>query len=202
VRRVVLLAIGVLTPLPALAYDLKDCWQTKDSALEIAACTHFIDSGALNPDQLPKAYTGRGVGHARLGHYPEALADHAKAIELAPQYPLPYVNRGSAYSAMGDYHKAVTDFDAALKLNGDHVGALNNRAWALYKLGDAARALADADRAASLKPESAAIHDTRAHVLEALGRKDEAIEAFRRALASDASLASAAEGLARLGAAP
>ena len=184
---------------PAAAFDLADCWQTKDPALEIAACTAFIEAGTLNPDQLPKALTGRGVGHARSGAYDKALADHGTAIGLAPSYPLPYVNRGSTYSAMGDYARAIADFGAALKLDADNAGALNNRAWAYFKLGRSAEALADADRAVGLKPKLAAVHDTRGHVLEALGRTVEAVAAFRQALTLAPDMASSRAALERLG---
>jgi tetratricopeptide (TPR) repeat protein len=183
----------------AKAFELGDCWQTKDPALEIAACTHFIESGSLNADQLPKAHTGRGVGLARSGRLDEAIAEHSKAIELAPGYPLPLVNRGSAWSARGDFAKAIDDFDAALRLDPANAGALNNRAWARLKLGDAAGALPDALEAAKLKPKAAAVHDTLGAVLAALGRRDEAIDAFKRALEIDPALVSATQALARLG---
>jgi tetratricopeptide (TPR) repeat protein len=53
-----------------------------------------------------------------------------------------------------------------------------------------------------LKPDAAQALDTRAHILEALGRREDAIAAFRRALAIEPRLSGSREGLKRLGASP
>ncbi|MEZ5776314.1 MAG: tetratricopeptide repeat protein [Hyphomicrobiaceae bacterium] len=186
-------------PAPAHAYTLMECYQTRDSDLEIAACTALIEAGGLTAEQLPKAHTGRGVGYARKGRYDAAIADHSRAIELDPSYPLAWSNRGSAWSGKGDYQKAIADFTEALARDPDHLPALNNRAWALYKLGRAGDGLADIERAIALKPRIAALHDTHGHILEALERREEAIDAYRRAIELDPAMSETRAALEALG---
>lgn len=187
---------------PAAADALADCYQTRDPALEIRACTGLIEAGGLDAATLAKVHTGRGVARVRTGDIDGGIADHDRAIALAPEFALAYANRGSAFSRKGEFARAVADFDRALELKPKLASALNNRAWARLKLGALEPAMADVDSALALRPADPGILDTRGHILEAMGRREEAIAAYRQALAAAPDLAESREGLKRLGAAP
>ena len=69
----------------------------------------FIEAGTLNPDQLPKALTGRGVGHARSGAYDKALADYNMATQIDPTYAAAYYSRGLIYEKQGKIEQAKSE---------------------------------------------------------------------------------------------
>ena len=66
------------------------------------------------------------------------------------------------------------------------------------KKGEAAKGLADIDRALSLDPESAYVHNVKANILAALGRRNEAIAAYKKALALAPDLQESVQGLKAL----
>ncbi len=195
-------AAVAVSPAIAAADQLADCYQTGEPQLELAACTSLIDAGGLDPLTLAKVHTGRGVALVKLGRATEALADHSRAIELAPEFATALANRGSAYIALGEFDNALADLDRAIAKDPNRAVALNSRAWALHKLGRQQAALADIEAALARKPGVAALLDTRGHIHEALGETAAAVADFRAALASDPSLTSSRDGLDRLGQSP
>ncbi len=204
-RLIVALVAGTVimaTAAATSADQLADCYQTKEPQLELSACTSLLEAGGLDALTLAKVHTGRGVALVKLGRAAEALADHSRAIELAPDFATAIANRGSAYNALGEFEKAIGDLDRAIALDSKRAVALNSRAWALHKLGRQQAALADIEAALARKPGAAALLDTRGHIREALGEAAAALADFRAALAQDPSLTSSRDGLIRLGAPP
>ena len=60
------------------------------------------------------AHESRANAYLHLGQYENALADSAKAIELAPSDFLAYVVRSDTYMELGQYDKAVADATKAI----------------------------------------------------------------------------------------
>ena len=92
----------------------------------------------------------------------------------------------------------MSDYDRAIELQPRYAKALVGRAQANLKKGEAAKGLADIDRALSLDPESAYVHNVKANILAALGRRNEAIAAYKKALAIAPDLQESVQGLKAL----
>jgi Tfp pilus assembly protein PilF len=85
----------------------------------------------------------------------------------------------------------LADFDRAIELLPQSPEALAGRAQANLKKGIAAKALPDVEQALSLDPNDPFAHDMRAHIL----RRNEAIAAYKRALAIKPDLQESVQGL-------
>src|SRR5205823_4575562 len=66
---------------------------------------------------LPNAYTARGEIRQDKGQLDEALADYAKAIEVAPAFAYGDARRGLVLLQQGKDEPAQRDFDKARELN-------------------------------------------------------------------------------------
>ncbi|HXF54373.1 MAG TPA: tetratricopeptide repeat protein, partial [Hyphomicrobiaceae bacterium] len=152
--------------------------------------------------RLAAAYNSRGRAYHAAKDYERAIADFTKAIELDANNVDAYLGRSLVHFEKGDFDRAIGELDRAIAIDPGNAIAYNNRAWVHLKAGKAALGLADARRSLELRPQEAFSLDTLAHILEAMGRREEAVEAFRAALAVDPSLRESIEGLRRLGAEP
>ncbi len=86
---------------------------------------------------------GSGSGVFAVPDQASALAEYARAIELAPLAPEPYLARGAFYHSVGDYDRGLADVNRALELRpGDHESRAL-RADVLIELGPFDKALAD-----------------------------------------------------------
>jgi tetratricopeptide (TPR) repeat protein len=65
------------------------------------------------------SYQSRGSAHYKLGHYPEALADFNKVIELDPKNQEAFNNRGFVKKNMGDKEGACKDWYTSKKMGND-----------------------------------------------------------------------------------
>jgi tetratricopeptide (TPR) repeat protein len=187
---------------PLRADALDDCEQLKEPARAIRACSRLI---SVIPDTAA-LYTKRGIAYFDNGQIELAIADYTRAIALDPRFTEAHYHRGHAFLSKEAYARAIADFSQALSRNPKHALSRNGRAWAAFKLGgDLASALDDANQAIAADATFAAAYDTRGHIYEALGRHDEAVAAFRKALALEPQNPSAhltRQGLLRLGVIP
>lgn len=79
---------------------------------------------------------------------------------------------------------------------------VNAAGYQLLRAGKTAAALAVFQLNAEIYPTSANVYDSLGEALEASGKKDDAIAAYKKALAMNPALGSSREGLRRLGASP
>lgn len=124
----------------------------------IEACTAAIASARWAGADLAWAYTNRGLAWAARGDLLKALADHAKAIELAPNDPAGWTNRGNAHAILGDLLAALSDHERALELAPESASAWHNRAVDFEELGEHKKALADYRKALTLDPVHVGSH--------------------------------------------
>jgi serine/threonine-protein kinase len=80
------------------------------------------------------------------------------------------------------HDEALRFYTAALSVLPENAGVLLNYSYGLMHKGNLEEALATLDRLIRLRPDYAEAHNNRGSVLLKLNRKDEAIEAFRKAL--------------------
>jgi tetratricopeptide (TPR) repeat protein len=134
------------------------------------------------------SYFRRGVALLKSGKAKEALADLDRALLIDPRQTQAISYRGMCHERLGEYMAALKDYTDALTLNPKDPALHNNLAW-LYatagdeKVRDPAKAVEYAKKAAELSGENnAEILDTLARAYFVTGRKDEAVEAEKKAL--------------------
>jgi serine/threonine protein kinase/Flp pilus assembly protein TadD len=130
-------------------------------------------------------YCRRAYAYGKLRRYEEALADHAKAIELDPREAQYWNNRGATFARLDQADKALADFSRAVELNPKYVLAWTNRGAAHFKLGQSDKALTDFSRAVELDPKDALAWSNRGVAHFNLGQPDKALADFSRALELD-----------------
>src|SRR5262249_50646015 len=86
----------------------------------LCACSQVIER---NPEDAV-TYHLRAHTHEFLGQWAQALTDHSRAIQLAPQYLDYLVCRGRAYLRTGQAGRAEEDFRKAGPLKPDQANAL------------------------------------------------------------------------------
>jgi len=124
---------------------------------DVETCDKAIEEQPLGTRDLAATHSNRGLLLARLGEYDAALADHDRALALAPELAGLYINRANTHVRARDFRSAFADLERAIELAGDGLpAAYYNRALLFQRLGDRQAARADAQRAAELAPQTLA----------------------------------------------
>ena len=89
----------------------------------------------------------RGLIHAQLGAYEDALSDLDRVLNINPENVLAYFNRASIFIELGLYENAVEDYDRAIELYPDFAKAYMNRSYVKNLLGDMKASKKDYDTA-------------------------------------------------------
>ena len=125
---------------------------------------------------------GSGSGVFAVPDQASALAEYARAIELAPLAPEPYLARGAFYHSVGDYDRGLADVNRALELRpGDHE-SLALRADVLIELGQFDKALADLAKYTEADPHKWRAHKAAATIHVRRGNWQLAVESYTKAL--------------------
>jgi tetratricopeptide (TPR) repeat protein len=134
-------------------------------------------------------YTARGITYTLLGRFTEALADHKRAIQIAPGEARLYLNRGDTYNAMGRYQEALADFSRAIEADPTYAGAYSDRGVAYYRLERYHEALLDHAHAIQMDPSDARCYVNRGNTHGEMGRTQDALTDYTRAIETDSTLA-------------
>jgi tetratricopeptide (TPR) repeat protein len=94
----------------------------------------------------PEAYQARGLIHAGLRQYPQAVEAYSRALGIRRDAPT-LADRGWARLKLGDVPEALADFRAALDLDQGNTDALVGRGQAELRLGQLAAAAQSAEKA-------------------------------------------------------
>jgi putative PEP-CTERM system TPR-repeat lipoprotein len=149
-----------------------------------------VNSAAQRFSENPDLLLTRGQAHMRLGQTAEAIAAYRGAIAQAPQAPsIPVAHQllAAAYRATGDRPRALTEIDRALAIMPADPVLRLTRAQLLAetnKVDEAAKVVAELR---SSYPNSAQIAELEGALALAQGRPADAITAYQRAVAQNAS---------------
>ena len=152
---------------------------------------------------LSAAYADAHYNRARvlcnLGRQTDAMAALARAQALSPA-PTAAMQQLHAriLEAQGDLPAALVALDEALRLSPDKPALLHNRATLLQRCHRPAEALRLHERALALGLDAADAHYNHGNTLQSLGRLDDAVAAYRQALARQPLHRLALYDLARL----
>ncbi len=146
------LALAFSTPVQA---DLrKDCEQTDDRDLSIAACTEFIKSNS----KVPWAFVARGMAYLKSKAPDRALADANAALNLNSKLGTAWRLKGLASRDKDDSvensAQAISSFSRALALSSNLAETYLDRAGAYLKHGNSDKAFSDYDQAIKLNPRN------------------------------------------------
>ncbi len=114
----------------AQAWDAAhDCANVKNPTAAIAGCSELIDSGRGNNKQRAEVFYLRGVAHANLKQWDQALKDYNQAIDLDPSrvdFALSriegYLFRGESRLNKKNYSQAAEDFNLVIRMASDDSG--------------------------------------------------------------------------------
>ena len=125
------------------------------------------------------------------------IADDLKRFKVLPEQIL-YI-KGVYYSSINNKKKSIELFDQALTINFTFMDAYREKALILYDQQKYEEALQVLNKAVTLQNSFEEGHFYMGKCLEQLNRKDEAIDAYQRALMYDANYIEAKEALRKLG---
>lgn len=117
--------------------------------------------------------------------YEEAAALFARYVKANPQNPWGHYMAGLAERRSGRLEEAERAFRAALELDGNHVKARVNLARTLLDAKRPLEALAEASLAVDADSQSVDAYRVSGRALHSLGRREEAREAYGKALSLD-----------------
>lgn len=154
----------------------------------------------LQPDFV-EAYRSLGQIYFQKQDWAEAAQAYERLAALAPDDANASAFLGDAYSMLGRRQDAVSAYQKSLQVE-DNAATRVLLGMVKVQLGDLAGAEADYRQALILDPGSATTQEALGNVLQQLGRSEEAVTAFRKALAlgeTAARYVELATALGRLG---
>ncbi|MBI5209137.1 MAG: tetratricopeptide repeat protein [Elusimicrobia bacterium] len=158
-------------------------WRAKGYHLKALA---DIDEIILRAPRTPLYRFYRGLVNFDLKEYDKAVADITGALRLNRKFHLAYGLLGSVFAAKGDLARAGKAYDKALELEPDFYSYPRiGRAALKLARGDAEGAFKEYDEVLRDHPRHFAAVFNKAEALRSLGKNDEALEAYRDALACE-----------------
>jgi len=154
-----------------------------DAALDL--CRDLLDRHPEQPDALHLA----GFIHQMRGEHEDAVHYFAHAQQVAPENVEVLNNFAASLKALGRYERAERYYREVIERNPDFVLAQHNFADLLLTLDRPAEATARARAAIRIDPGFSNAYLTLGRALSEQRRDDEAIEAYREAVARGAPLA-------------
>lgn len=139
---------------------------------------------ATNPTDEQEAWVNKGVAHAELEEYDEAIGAYREAIhvdESGEHAATAHTNLAYALWEVGDDERAFEHAERAISLDQRLPQAWYNRGFILLERGLAEEALNALDNATRLGFRNAEVLEEKARALEELGRDEEAEEVAERA---------------------
>lgn len=119
------------------------------------ACDSAIEIQVLGRKELAATHANRGILYGREGRLRAALADHNRAVKLAPELSATWINRANVYMRAQRFPEAMSDLDTAIRIADDRLGIAHyNRALLFQRIGDIESARSDGEKALALHPES------------------------------------------------
>ena len=167
----------------APATPLRDCMQSGNAQLAVAACTTIIEKGSRNRSEMANALLFRGNAYLSLNSLDLAIADYARVLELRPNDVNAFHATGQAYNAKGDYDRAIANYDKAIALAPNAIYSFTGRSFAYNSKGDYDRSIADCEKAIQLKRDLPDSYFACGESYLAKGDKAKALAYYRTALA-------------------
>jgi predicted TPR repeat methyltransferase len=158
------------------------------------------DAALASTPAYPEALCNRGIALHQLGRRAEALDSFGQALTLRPGHAASYCGAAVTLQSLGRHEEAKEAYRTAIELDPEYAEAWSSYGTLMQRMGDYQGALDCHEHAAQLQPGRATTHLHRANALRALKRNEEAVAAYRDALACGADADTVGYQLAALGA--
>lgn len=175
-RLVILFVLMVIVAVPG-ALSQASQYESFSKALESGNSKQALEIADAFVKAEPNnylAYRSRANAHGMLKHWPQALADFSKALELNDKDISSYTGRAFIYIQMNKPALAINDCNKGLALDPKRGMLYCNRGEAYLKQGDATRAIADFNLSIKLVPTLGEAYFFRAAAYDKLKMKKEA----------------------------
>ena len=134
-----------------------------------------------------QAYFMRGMTHALLKQYTNAVGALSTAITLSPRNPFLYIARSAVQAEMTDFISSMDNGYSRISPESDRSARMRDAA----RTYDYDEAISDLNKAAKLNPNLPCIYYNRGNLFALSGRFPEAFEEYSHAIALDPGLAEA-----------
>jgi predicted TPR repeat methyltransferase len=137
---------------------------------------------ALNPDYA-EAHCNLGRALAMQRRPSDAMIHFQRAVALKPNYTEAQIGLGNLLKEQGKFSEAAASYERVLALRPDYAEAHHNLGTVHSAQGNLTAAMSCFERALVLRPDNPEAWLGRAQTLQRLSRPEEAIVAYRNALA-------------------
>jgi tetratricopeptide (TPR) repeat protein len=181
--------VGTLASLVERALD-KDKEQRFSDASEFSVALQAVNVNTAPPviqdGKLKlldsRAYNKRGLSHASMRNYEQAIYDYSKAIQLDRHFAEAYNNRSAAHLLMENYAKAVLDCNWAIELAPHFTAAYVNRGIANTGLRQYEEALIDYNKVIELNNQNVYAYYNRGNTYMWMGDYQKALADYTRVI--------------------
>jgi serine/threonine protein kinase/tetratricopeptide (TPR) repeat protein len=133
-------------------------------------------------DKLPEVHVALGSAYAATGQNVQAIAEHKRALELAPNSDGAYRRLGNAYRANGQKEEALRALEKAVEINPYYWNNLAALGKAYFAFGESDKAVKVFLQIIQLEPDNPAGYNNLGGVYLNLGRFEESLPAFQKSL--------------------
>ncbi len=158
-------------------------------AADLIAANRFAQAESVLAEHLAKrgddvdALALLARAFVRQGRKREAVAVLERVAALAPDFAVARFNLANLLAQTNRFDAALAELDAVLGPDPDNALFLQLKASILETTGESAASLAICKKLAEENPKRAECWVSLGHALRALGHKDEAVAAYRKAIA-------------------
>ena len=138
-------------------------------------------------DRGAASHVQRGIGFEEAGRIEDAIVEHEKALELAPDMVLAHANLIILYGKTKQPQKAEEHFRAAVRLNPDHADSYYNYGVLLFNQRKYVEAEEMFRKAVEANPFHSQAFDNLGVLREQQGRLDEALQFYLKAVERQAN---------------
>jgi len=155
----------------------------------------FNKAIAIRPNSYP-LYSDLGFALFGAGRFKDALDAFEKSIAIAPNSAVALAQAGAASQSMGDNARALGYYERANAIQ-PRAETFSSMGTVYYTEGDFAKAARAYETALSIRPLGAVTHRNLGDAYAKLGRRDDALKAYREAVARAESEVAVSPGDAR-----
>ena len=166
---------------------------------EPAAATADLSRAIAFDQANAEYYLMRGRAYLEAKDPQAAVRDFSKVIEMRGDAGEAYLERGHASILLEDFETAEQDLSKAIEMNSRSALAYAYRALMYKKLGQPELGAQELGKALLLDTSHPVVLWAKGEIDEAMGRGEQAVDAYRRALAQKPGMQNAIYGLKRLG---
>lgn len=181
----ILVAVILLTAASlnsAQADIARDCSQTDDAELQVAACTKYLNVEGIPDDIRARVRFNRSQAYRTLNQFDLAEQDLSAALEHHPNKDWVYDSFGLIYLLNDQYERSIPYFKQAIDVNPENPQPDANLGLAYIAVEDWGRSKKYLERSIEIDSGYYESFERRAYLFQRMGDYERSIEDYNRAL--------------------